>query len=169
MDIKRAEKTDFDLVFSEIEKNFIPDERRDYDDALKLFLSGKYEIILFISEGKNVGFITLWHFEGFTFAEHFVIYEKYRNAGLGALALKRLEEVYTKIVLEAEPPISPIAERRLAFYKRNGFFENGQKYMQPAYREDKDEVELLIMSYPSLLDNFAETVSIIKREVYGKK
>ena len=95
MDIIKATLSDFDIIFSEIEKNFIPDERRDYADALRLFKKGKYEIIQFLTDGKKVGFITVWHVSDFVFAEHFVIFEKYRNKGLGAEALDKLKNTFS--------------------------------------------------------------------------
>ena len=169
MEISKASVSEFDFIFSEIEKSFVPEERRDYKDAHELFSKGKYDIITFNHNGDNVGFITIWNFSDFTFAEHFVIYEEYRNNGYGAMALRALQSQYPKIVLEAEPPITPIAKRRLNFYKRNRFLQNGKKYMQPAYRDGGEEVELVIMSYPDLLTDFDRTVSLIKDGVYEKK
>ena len=168
MDIIKATLSDFDVIFSEIEKNFIPDERRDYEDALRLFKEGKYEIIQFLIGGEKVGFITVWHISDFVFAEHFVIFEKYRNKGLGAKALDKLKNTFSKIVLEAEMPETDIAKRRLAFYTRCGFIRNKQKYFQPAYRDSSSEVPLVIMSYPASLDNFDFATELIRQRVYFK-
>ena len=168
MDIIKATLSDFDIIFSEIEKNFIPDERRDYADALRLFKKGKYEIIQFLTDGKKVGFITVWHVSDFVFAEHFVIFEKYRNKGLGAEALDKLKNTFSKIILEAETPESDIAKRRLAFYERCGFTKNEQEYFQPAYRDNGSEVPLVIMSYPERLDNFDVDAKLIRQTVYFK-
>ena len=101
MDLIKASLSDFDLFFSEIEKSFVLDERRDYNDALTLFKNGKYEILHLVENGERVGFLTVWTFSDFTFAEHFVVYEKYRNLGYGAMALESLKKVSAKIVLEA--------------------------------------------------------------------
>ena len=169
MQIINATNSYFDFIFSEIERNFVSDERRDYNDALSLYKSGKYEILHFISDGERVGFLTVWTFSDFTFAEHFVIYERYRNRGYGAKALDTLKTLYSKIVLEAEPPITDIAKRRIKFYERNGFVQNEKSYMQPAYRKGGHEVPLIIMSYPACLENFDEAVLLIKKEVYSNR
>ena len=169
MKITKSKLSDFDFIYSEIEKSFIVDERRDYADALMLFKEGKYEVVEFLQEGERVGFITLWKLSDFVFAEHFVIYEKYRNRGLGSLALAALKENYEKIVLEAETPVTDIAKRRLGFYKRNGFIANEQPYLQPAYRKGGSEVPLVIMSYPEALDDFDLATALIRKEVYFKK
>ena len=166
MELLKLNEADFDDFYSEIEKSFIKDERRDYADALRLFKDGKYDILSLMHNGKRVGFISLWNLPTFTFAEHFVIREKYRNLGLGAMALSEIQRVYKKIVLEAEPPTTDIAKRRLAFYKRNGFFENAGDYMQPPYRKGSQGVKLVIMSCPAPLESFDDTVSAIKNTVY---
>lgn len=169
MKIKTASISDFDFIFSEITKNFIPDEHRDYKEALALFKSEKYKILCFVRDGEDVGFITVWPLSEFIFAEHFVIYEQFRNKGYGAEALGALKAMFPKIVLEAEPPFAELQLRRLNFYKRNGFLENPEKYVQPAFRKGGNEVPLVIMSFPTTLSDFENTVSIIKKEVYFKK
>lgn len=169
MKIIKASKSDFDFIFSKIEETFIPDERRDYSEALRLFNEGKYDIYNLTHEGKNLGFITLWQLPGFTFAEHLVIYEEYRNSGYGREALLMLQTMFPRIVLETEEPVEMIQKRRLAFYKRCGFFQNEHPYLQPAYRNGGNEVPLIIMSYPRPLDDFDETVKYIYERVYFKK
>ncbi len=169
MKLQKLDIADFDSFYRELQKSFIEDERRDYEDALRLFYDGKYEIFSLLYEEKRVGFISLWHLPDFTFAEHFVIHEEYRNLGLGAKALTELQRIYKKIVLEAEPATEEIAKRRLGFYKRNGFVENEGDYFQPAYREEGNEVRLVIMSYPDKLKSFDNAVSDIKITVYANK
>lgn len=167
MQLTNINISEFEEFYRELKKSFIEDERRDFGNALRLFKDGKYEVRSIISDGKRVGFISLWHTPDFVFAEHFVIHEEYRNLGLGAKALCELKRLFSKIVLEAEPPIEEIAKRRLAFYKRNGFIENEGAYAQPAYRKGASEVPLVIMSYPERLENFKSAVSQIKKTVYS--
>ena len=167
MELIPLPKEDFDSFYALVEKSFIEEERRDYSDALALFTEGKYEILKIVSDNEAVGFISLWHFTDFVFAEHFVTYERYRNRGFGAQALGILRKRLKRIVLEAEPPVSELTKRRLAFYKRNGFVENPEDYTQPAYKKGKSGVKLVIMSYPERLEGFEDTVTKIKRKVYS--
>ena len=167
MKLRRATLKEFDLVFDEIEKNFIIDERRDRKDAFRLFESEKYDILLIISEETVIGFFTVWKILDFCFIEHFVVIEKYRSRGYGAEALGLLYKLFSKIVLEAEPCIGEIQRRRLGFYKRCGFIENEGEYLQPSYRFGGNEVPLVIMSYPEKLSDFERDVFAIKATVYG--
>ena len=166
MDLIKLTRSDFDSFYSLVKESFIEEERRDYPDALRLFKEEKYEILGIIHDGKTVGFISLWNFSDFVFAEHFVMYGEYRNLGLGSKTLKLLEEKYKRIVLEAEPPFADLQKRRLGFYKRNGFVENPGQYIQPPYRKGSDGVELVIMSYPDALEDFNATIREIKSCVY---
>ena len=169
MELRKIENEDFDLIYSEMEKSFIYEEYRDRIPARKLLDKAEYLVYHITEKGETVGFIAVWTLADFVFIEHFVIYEKYRNLGYGGVALSLIKEKYGKAVLEAEPPTGGIMARRVAFYERNGFRQNPQKYMQPALRKDGDEVELVIMSYPDVLNDFEQVVLEIKELVYDKK
>ena len=168
MKLVKAAADHFDLIYAEMEKNFIADERRDKKDAEKILGSEKFSIYLANNDdGVNVGFVTVWELTNFAFVEHFVIYERYRNKGYGGEALFELKKKYNALVLEAEPPLSGIQKRRIAFYERNGFLINPQKYIQPSYRIGGRGVELILMSFPSRLADFLATVCEVYENVYG--
>ena len=169
MDLIKATEKDLHLIYSEIENSFIPDERRDFEGMRNVFENEDFTVYHLNEGGTNVGFITLWHFEDFEFAEHFAVYEPFRNKGYGSAALNVLKTSFKRLVLEAEPPTGEIQQRRLAFYKRNGFTENEKEYMQPAYRKGGKEVPLVIMSYPSRLESFDKSIRLIKRKVYSSE
>ena len=167
MELLKASICDFEEIYREMQKSFIPDELRDKDAARQTFENESYSVYLALENGEQVGFITTWHFPDFEFAEHFVVYEKLRNRGFGKKILEKLTEKFPRVVLEVEHPTTEIAARRLAFYKRYGFCENPQPYTQPAYSPTSSEVPLIIMSYPQELQNFDDTIAEIKRIVYN--
>ena len=167
MELFAMPREDFDKIFCEMEKNFDKAERRDYVDALATLDNPHYSILLICENGNTLGFITLWDIGEFTFAEHFVIFEEYRNSGYGARALSLLCKRYTNIVLEVEPPITDMKKRRIAFYERAGFVKNEREYIQPSYREGEAGVPLIIMSYPTLLSDFDSAIPKIYNIVYG--
>ena len=169
MELKKILIDDFDAIYSEMEKNFVKEERRDYIPARKLLDKEDYLVYHITVSGENVGFITVWLLSDFAFVEHFVVYEKYRNLGYGGMALSLIKDRFKKAALEAEPPEEGIRARRVDFYERNGFIRNPQKYIQPAYRDGGDEVELVLMSYPNLLGEFDRAVGEIHKTVYNKK
>ncbi len=168
MQIIKATVEDFDLIYSEMEKNFVREEIRDRGSAREVMEDENYVIYHVTEGGTRVGFITVWELSGFAFAEHFVTYEKFRNKGYGHEAIKIIEEKYKRVVLEVEHPLDDMKKRRIAFYKRQGFFENAQPYIQPPYREDGEGVPLILMSYPAPLSDFDAHVTEIYERVYKK-
>ena len=168
MNLKKASLSDFDEIYSEMEKNFISDEIRDRDTALSVMSDPRYIIYHICDGGQKVGFITVWELEGFTFAEHFVIYEKYRNCGYGGKGMRLLQEKYSDIVLEVEHPETDLKARRIGFYKRLGFCQNDYPYIQPSYRKGGEGVPLILMSYPKKLDNCKNTASVLYKKIYNK-
>ena len=167
MELKTMPKEHFDAFYAALEAGFDLSERRDYCDALRMLDYPEYSVMEIHTEVGQVGFITLWSLGGFTFIEHFVILEQYRNHGYGRDVLDILKSKFERIVLEAEPPTEDIRRRRLAFYRRSGFFENNKPYLQPSYRKGESGVPLIIMSYPEVLSDFDRAVTKIYSTVYG--
>lgn len=166
MELIKATAEDFDLIYSEMEKNFVREEIRGREAAKAVMEDTKYSVYHVTDGGTLVGFITVWELSGFAFLEHFVTYEEFRNKGYGKEVLKIIEEKYKNAVLEVEPPEDDMKKRRIAFYKRQGFYENGYPYIQPPYRAEDAGVRLILMSYPAPLSDFDGHVKEIYRKVY---
>lgn len=169
MNIRPMPPERFDDFFAVLTEGFDACERREYKDARALFENKKYEVLLISDQGTTVGYITTWSVGKSVFIEHFVILKEYRNRGYGKEVMEFFKKDFPYILLEAEPPTGEIQRRRLGFYKRCGFHQNQQSYVQPPYREGDAAVPLVIMSYPEPLSDFDGTVAEIYRTVYGIK
>ncbi|MBQ7373555.1 MAG: GNAT family N-acetyltransferase [Clostridia bacterium] len=167
MEFVKIKEDEFDFIFSQMQSNFILEERRDYLPAKNILQNKDYELFHLQNESKKVGFISVWHLDGMEFIEHFVVYEEYRNSGLGAKALNLAKEKWENLVLEAELPLTEIAKRRLGFYQRNGFIKNREEYYQPPYRKGGEGVFLALLSYPTQISDFEKVKTKIYKRVYG--
>ena len=167
--LQRATDGEFDPIFDALERSFVPEERRERDDAQRLMAEGAYTAYHIIDGDIRVGVMTVWELEGFAYVEHFFTYPEFRNKGYGGEALSCIKEKYETVVLEAEPPRDELTKRRVSFYERNGFRKNERYYFQPAYRKGGNGVELVLMSWPELLHDFDRTATEIYRRVYGKE
>lgn len=122
---------------------------------------------------STIGFITSWNFDGFIYIEHFAISETVRNGGFGTKAIRKFLDCIAggkRVVLEVEPPgISPLAQRRISFYQRQGFVMSGYAYKQPPYAEGKEMIDLKLMSTNPIADeeDYASIVKTIHSKVYG--
>ena len=152
-----------------MKKSFCLDEIRDFPLAAQVYEEDEYRLYHICKDGERVGFIAIWEFENFSFVEHFVIYERYRNRGFGSEVIALVRERYPQVVLEVEPPKEEMAARRFGFYKRSGFVPNSLHYMQPSYRENGNEVHLILMSYPDELQNPKQVVRTMYNKVYKKQ
>lgn len=161
----------FDPVFSLMEQAFPPCERRNREGQLRVAKHPAYSYrILEDEQGEFLGFLAVWHFGSFRFAEHFAVNEKTRGMGIGSQALRRwLEEEDTPAVLEVEFPETDIARRRIGFYQRLGFVLNEFPYLQPAMQSGQPPVPLKIMSWPGSLSEaeFEPIKQTVYTQVYG--
>lgn len=119
-------------------------------------------------DDEFIGLIIFWEFDDFVYIEHFATSHHVRGMGLGSKTLDYIKSRFTKpIVLEIEmPESSPIAARRMEFYRRNGFKPIWDfNYIQPPYSPELPSLPLLLMSTGE-----AEPKRIsdtIHRRVYG--
>ncbi len=168
MELILSKKEEFLEIYEQMKENFCLDEIRDFELAESIYDEKEYSLYHLCVSGEKVGFVAIWAFDEFAFVEHFVVYANYRNKGFGAQAINLVKEKFGTVLLEVEPPQDETATRRVGFYKRQGFCENEYAYMQPSYRENGNEVKLILMSAPRALKNVERAVEILYKTVYKK-
>ena len=169
MELVKIVAEEFDRIYGARVENFIESERRDYHLAKSVLYETAYSVYHIVEKGERIGFITLWQFDGFTFVEHFVIYQAFRNQGFGEKVLNILKRSGKPIVLECERAVESLAKRRLSFYERNGFYRNDVDYYQPPYRKSDAPVPMELLSFPRANKNVDEIVKILQKQVYKMK
>lgn len=170
--LQKLHKENFDKVYEIMEEAFPPDERRSYDEQKALLSNPNYRIyVLKDAENKDIkAFIAIYQFEKFTFIEHFATNSAYRNQGIGAFVLRELSALLQcKMCLEVEMPETKIAQRRIEFYKRNGFYVNEFEYIQPPISKGKKSIPMLIMTFGEAVseNEFVTIKDTVYRNVYG--
>lgn len=159
----------FDEIFKIMDESFPNSEIRTYEEQKKLLNNDKYNIYIENdNSGAIVGFLAYWILKNCIFFEHLAVSKNSRGKGIGTkiieFNLKNLKNIREFIFLEVEPPISEISKKRINFYKRLGFNLNKFFYEQPSLRKTEKSQHLLIMSYPTLIDE--KTFIDYKREIY---
>lgn len=151
--------------------SFPPEEYRDLED-LRLYTDSKphfYNNII-THNHTPVGFITYWNFNSFYYVEHFAIDPAQRNGGYGKNVLNHLCQLLKQpIVLEVELPEEEMAQRRISFYKRQGFELWNKPYLQPPYKPGDNHLPMLIMAHGNLdcKRDFEIVKETLYREVYN--
>ncbi len=158
-------------VYEIMEQSFPKEEYRPYEGQLALAERANYRLYGEMADtGELLGFMAVWELEGYCFLEHFAVSPTERNGGLGTAMLRELKELYrVPICLEVELPRNGLTCRRVAFYKRNGFYLNPYPYEQPSLGEGRAPVPLQLMTTGSMLtrEAFENLKRVLYTEVYG--
>lgn len=150
-------------------------ERRPVEAWRRLVGSGgtPFRAVKVVSPSVGfLGFITYWDFGNFLYVEHFSVSARARGGGVGGRALDALvrQEAPRPFVLEVEPPVSEMAQRRVRFYERHGFALSDLPYVQPCYEGNEGDgltLNLTTTGPDFLRENADEVRRTIYREVYG--
>lgn len=151
--LEKLQEKDFEEVWEIMYDSFPVDERRTKEAQKSLLSEDTYSLYGYRKEGQLAAFFAVWEFKDFAFVEHFAVKKEARNGGIGAGLLQQLLRQLNKmVILEVELPESELAKRRIGFYERNGFVQNGYPYVQPALSAEGKPLPLQIMSMPTALD-----------------
>lgn len=153
------------------ESSFPVDERRSFDELLKLLPCPDMHLCALINDYQLVGFIIYWQWESIVFIEHFAIDPKQRGKHLGQQALAFILRMpHRYCILEVEPPEDDISRRRIGFYERQGFWLNTFAYAQPPYQRGNPPIPMKLMSIPAITDqeSFIKLSELIKERVYER-
>ncbi len=138
--------------------SFPIDERRELGVQKKIFEHEDYVLEAFIFDDEFIGFLAWWRFDGLRYIEHMATIDSHRGKGYGSRILKKfISDSNEKIILEVELPNSETNKRRIGFYERLDFKLNQYEYQQLPYRKNGFPIQLLIMSYPHLIDEVTLT------------
>lgn len=171
LSISPANEGQYSAIRKIYTESFPDPERRPWESIVQpqsKYGPRLYAITMKIGAFTNLlGFITLWNFGTFVYIEHFAIAEALRGLNTGARVLSELRKKHPVIVLETERPdnSTPMAERRIGFYQRNGFHILDSDYIQPSYGPGLPEVPMILMGTDPSTDAkvVAET---LRKEVY---
>jgi ribosomal protein S18 acetylase RimI-like enzyme len=166
---KISSEPEFEAVKRLYLSAFPPEERREYNELIQQLYIEECAVNLIIAGEKTAGFCIVWDFNDFVYLEHFAIEPELRGLGIGEETLSLIRRNFNKpVILETEHPLDEISNRRIEFYRRNGFRLLHRPYQQPSYDGIKPEVEMKLMSTgvdftSEELDSF---IDIIRKKVY---
>ena len=128
--------------------SFPAHEQREAASQERILGNEAYHFDL-VYDGENfVGILLSWQREDYIYVEHFCILPECRNRRYGQRALALLQERGKPLILEIDPPVDPISQRRKGFYERCGFVENPYAHVHPPYHRGNRGHELVILSSP---------------------
>ena len=170
--LQKFSKEDFDQLYSILVQSFPPDELRSRQEHRELLEKPGYQAWAYYEQQELIGFLSVWDFPELAFVEHFAVKGCCRNKGVGSRMLQELSALVGKrLCLEAEKPDTPLARRRLDFYRRNGFSVNAYPYTQPPMELGKNPVDMHLLTTRGPVDayDFQQIVELLYGVVYQGK
>lgn len=160
----------FDEIYTIMEASFPVSERRTYSGQKALLDNPHYRIYTGQdAAGRITAFLAAWEFPALRFVEHIAVNPATRGSGIGyKLMNSYIARSDKPVLLEVEPPIGELEQRRIGFYERLGFRLNHFEYVQPPLRTGQPDLPLLIMTYPRPISQaeFQAYREILYTEVY---
>lgn len=124
-------------------------EQRESASQIEILGNPDYHFDV-VCDGNNlVGEILYWNIGNALYIEHFCVLPSMRNKHYGQKILAALQD--RPLILEIDPPVDAISQRRKGFYERCSFVENPYSHTHPPYHKGNAGHDLVVMSSPKLL------------------
>ena len=156
------------------EESFPLYERRLCEDHLRAMDEEEFHCQIAVSRGENGTPPTLlalffwWEHGSMNYIEHIAVNPSLRGQNIGSTLLGQFlaQHVDSTTILEIDPPVDEISQRRLRFYRHLGFVLNDYEYFHPSYGSGPVH-PLSILSYPRTLsqEEFDRFVHYIREKI----
>lgn len=143
-----AQAAEFAPVWALYEGSFPENEQRLPDDQARAMGDEAYACEAAFEGGQLLALLFSWDMGDWRYVEHFAVSDALRGTGVGTRVLKDFFARSDNVVLEIDPPVTPVAQRREQFYQRMGMVGNAYEHRHPPYREGFAPHALKILSYP---------------------
>ncbi|MBK5072612.1 GNAT family N-acetyltransferase [Budviciaceae bacterium CWB-B4] len=138
MKVTRLQSTN-DALFPTFERlyriSFPEFEQRTFEHQAKGLMAENYFLHCYEENSLFVGFVAYWEFADYLYIEHYAISDQVRGQGYGTRLLGELIASTDKtVILEIDPVVDEISQKRLRFYRALGFVENDYSHVHPPYQ-----------------------------------
>ncbi len=149
-DIKEEMYPFFQSIYS---VSFPLHEQRSEEQQLMAFKDSRYFLCGVSEDEKLIAFIAYWEFEDYIYIEHFAVHPERRGKNIGSKVLQVFaEKVKKTILLEIDPPVDSVSNKRLEFYRRLGYKANPYSHFHPPYIRGHKPHELMMLSLNREID-----------------
>ena len=146
--IRSGEDPRYGEAMALYQRSFPLFEQRYPQVQLAVMPQEEYHFTLLYEGEDFAGLQLYWEADSFCYVEHLCITESMRGKGCGSRALAFLRKKGKKMILEIDPPVDPVSQRRQQFYERAGYQVNPYPHIHPPYRTEYAGHPLVVMSWP---------------------
>ena len=126
-------------------------EQRSYQGREAILNHSDYYLLNFKENDTFIGFIGCWKIEDYYYIEHLAISPILRGQGYGQKVLKLFCHDVGKVILEIDPIIDEVSQKRWSFYQHCGFQQTEYAHAHPSYYPENKPHELRVLSYPEVI------------------
>lgn len=141
----------FDKAWKLYLDSFPEIERRTLEEQEEILTDKNFKMTCYVEDEVLISIVFYWKISSYTFLEHFAVNSELRGQSFGSKILQKFINDKKNIVLEIEPIVDEITQKRLKFYKKFGFVVNSHEHLQIPFREGAKELKLLLMSQEKTL------------------
>lgn len=129
------ELNDFNLIYSDMQKQFPVYEMKSKEWFIGHLAGKKYKAALFFNDDCFVGYI-LFYVEGFLWIDYIAVLSAYQSKGYGTEMLRILFSKYSELKcayfeVEVKDRAKPYTIKRQEFYEKLGCVNSGIEYYFP--------------------------------------
>jgi len=141
----------FEIAWQLYLDSFPEIERRTLEEQEEILTDKNFKMTCYVEDDVLISIVFYWKISSYTFLEHFAVNSELRGQSFGSKILQKFINDKKNIVLEIEPIVDEITQKRLKFYKKFGFVVNSHEHLQIPFREGAKELKLLLMSQEKTL------------------
>lgn len=149
--IKNENNKYFKKAWKIYQEAFPPEEKRTLKEQIKLFDKRSFKMLCYVEDEVVLAILFYWQIDSYTYLEHFAVNTILRGRSYGSKILEEFISNNQNIILEIEPIIDEITQKRLAFYERFDFKVNNHTHFQVPFRKNAQELQLIFLSHKKAL------------------
>lgn len=134
------------------QESFPDHEKRLLKSQQEIISNPLYYFMVLTISNRVLGIALMWKTKTFTYIEHLAIAKEQRKKKLGTYLLEKIKTKNQPIILEIDPPLDSVSQKRLSFYNKNGFVSHEFNHIHPPYKALYCGHSLIILSYPNKID-----------------
>lgn len=145
--IKDTKDTYWNEAWNIYNNSFPLFEQRALENQIAALSDEDYYAMVVHENGNLIGILFYWHWDNYKYLEHLAINKELRGGGYGSKIVKEFCDDSNIIILEIDPLVGEVEQRRLRFYEHLGFKLQDIEHIRISYRSDCESHRLEILSY----------------------
>ncbi len=136
MELRESDLETFETVYTDLIKQFPPEELKTHDRFIELLNSPCYKLFGLYENNRLCGYTIVFIGEKYILADYIAVIQTEQSKGLGSRIIQMLPQIFKNkdgcfFEVEKITPENPQTQRRAKFYTSNGAVKLNINYIYP--------------------------------------